>query len=168
MIILGIDPGSLATGYGVVDLRGNRARRLAAGCVRPQRQAPLPARLLAIHTAVGAVMAAHDVQAVAVESLFNARNARASLVLGHARGVILLAAAAAGLPVLDYSPREVKLALTGHGNATKEQVSWMVCRWLGLTSPPASLDESDALAVALCHGLRAAAPAARAARGGAP
>ena len=165
MVILGIDPGSRVTGYGVVESSGGRLRRLDAGRSRPDPRAPLAERLCVIHAAMAGVIAAHGPAEVAVESLFNARNARSSLVLGHARGVILLAAAQAGLPVSGYAPREVKLALTGTGTATKEQVRFMVCRWLGLKLDPSSLDESDALAVALCHVLRRGSAAALAGRG---
>ncbi len=165
MVILGIDPGSLATGYGVVESRAGRLRRLASGCVRPDPKAPLAARLCVIHDALREVIAAHGPTAMAVESVFNARNARSSLVLGHARGVILLAGAGSGLAVADYSPREIKLALTGNGAATKDQVRWMVSRWLGLREVPGSLDESDGLAVAVCHALRGAARAAVAGEG---
>jgi len=165
MVILGIDPGSRVTGCGVVESRGGRLRRIAAERVRPDPRAPLPERLRVIHEAVAALITAHTPAEMAVESLFNARNAHSSLVLGHARGVILLAGAQQGLPITGYAPREVKLALTGTGSATKEQVRFMVCRWLGLAREPDSLDESDALAVALCHALRRGSPAAAGGRG---
>lgn len=151
MIVLGIDPGSLITGYGVIAADGGRWRCLAGGRIRPEPRAPLSERLRAIHEAVLDVIAAHTPAILAVESVFNARNARSSLVLGHARGVVLLAGALRGLPVAEYSPREIKSAITGNGGATKEQVQYMVRRLLGLRADPSSLDESDALAVALCH-----------------
>jgi len=149
VIILGVDPGSHATGYGVIST-GPVVRMLAGGVIRANRGAPLCERLLAIHTELSAVIDRHDPVAIAVEDLFNARNAKSSLILGHARGVILLAGAAAGLTVAEYAPREVKKALTGNGAASKEQVRFMVMRLLSLQeSPP--LDQSDALAVALAH-----------------
>ena len=153
MIVLGIDPGSVTTGYGVIDT-GPVVRMLDGGVIRCDGRQALPERLQRIHAAVADVVARHRPQVMAVENLFNARNARSSLVLGHARGVILLAGAAAGLEVVEYAPREVKLALTGNGAAAKEQVRFMVMRLLGLReSPP--LDQSDALAVALAYQGRA-------------
>ncbi|MCB1183881.1 crossover junction endodeoxyribonuclease RuvC [bacterium] len=149
MIILGVDPGSHATGYGVIDT-GPVVRMVAGGVIRTPAGAPLSERLLTIHEELTAVIAAHAPMQMAVEDLFNAKNARSSLVLGHARGVILLAGARAGLAVSEYAPREVKQALTGNGAATKEQVRFMVMRLLGLGQEP-PLDLSDALAVALAH-----------------
>jgi len=153
MIVLGVDPGSHATGYGVI-ATGPVVRMLAGGVIRAARNAPLAERLLAIHTALSEVIAEHGPDAMAVEDLFNAKNPRSSLILGHARGAILLAGAQAGLAVAEYAPREIKLALTGNGAAAKEQVRFMVMRLLALkTEPP--LDQSDALAVALAHAGRA-------------
>ena len=149
MIILGVDPGSHATGYGVIST-GPVVRSLGGGVIRAVKSAPLSDRLLAIHTELTQVIDRYGPMAMAVEDLFNAKNARSSLILGHARGVILLAGSSAGLSVAEYAPREVKKALTGNGAATKEQVRFMVMRLLGLKeSPP--LDMSDALAVALTH-----------------
>jgi crossover junction endodeoxyribonuclease RuvC len=152
LIVLGIDPGSHATGYGVVSTEPV-ARLLAGGVIRTSARATLPERLLEIHQGVSAILAEHPVAAMAVENLFNAKNARSSLILGHARGVILLAGAEAGLTVGEYAPREVKQALTGNGAATKEQVRFMVMRLLNLKEEP-PLDMSDALAVALSHASR--------------
>jgi crossover junction endodeoxyribonuclease RuvC len=152
MLVLGVDPGSHATGYGVI-ATGGTARRVAGGVVRPPAGAGLPERLLAIHEELCRVLAAHGPVEMAVESLFNARNARSSLILGHARGVVLLVGARHGLPVAEYTPGEIKKALTGNGGAGKEQVRFMVRRCLGLAEDP-PLDESDALAVALCHAAR--------------
>jgi crossover junction endodeoxyribonuclease RuvC len=149
VIILGVDPGSHATGFGVVRT-GPVARMLAGGVIRTAARDELPARLLAISTALDEVIAANRPDAMAVEDLFNARNPRSALILGHARGVILLAGARAGLPVHAYAPRDVKQALTGNGGATKEQVRFMVMRLLGLAQEP-PLDQSDALAVALAY-----------------
>jgi crossover junction endodeoxyribonuclease RuvC len=152
MIVLGVDPGSHATGYGVI-ATGETVRMVAGGVVRPPASAGLPERLLAIYEALRDVLAMHEPTEMAVESLFNARNARSSLILGHARGVVLLAGARRGVPVAEYTPGEIKKALTGNGNASKEQVRFMVRRCLGLHSDP-PLDQSDALAVALCHTAR--------------
>ena len=149
MIILGVDPGSHATGYGVIET-GPVVRMLGGGVIRCKRQAPLAERLVTIHTELTAAIDRHNPDAMAVEDLFNAKNARSSLILGHARGVILLAGAAAGLPLAEYAPREVKQAVTGNGAATKEQVRFMVMRLLALKEEP-PLDQSDALAVALAY-----------------
>jgi crossover junction endodeoxyribonuclease RuvC len=149
MIILGVDPGSHATGYGVISTEPV-VRLVAGGVIRATARAPLAERLLTIHTVLTEVIHEHAPDQMAVEDLFNAKNARSSLILGHARGVILLAGAVAGLTVAEYAPREVKQALTGSGAATKEQVRFMVMRLLGLKEEP-PLDLSDALAVALTH-----------------
>jgi len=153
VIVLGVDPGSLATGYGVVST-GPVVRMLAGGVIRTRSQAPLAERLLTIYTSLTEVIAANDPDVMAVEALFNARNPRSSLILGHARGAILLAGAQAGLAVSEYAPREVKQAVTGNGAAAKEQVRFMVMRLLRLQQEP-PLDQSDALAVALAHSGRA-------------
>jgi len=153
MIVLGVDPGSHATGYGVI-ATGPVARMVAGGVIRARREAPLAERLMAIHEALAAVIAEHNPTAMAVEDLFNAKNPRSSLILSHARGVILLTGAQAGLAVAEYAPREIKQALTGNGAAAKEQVRFMVMRLLRLKDEP-PLDQSDALAVALAHAGRA-------------
>jgi crossover junction endodeoxyribonuclease RuvC len=148
--ILGIDPGSLVTGYGVVERSGADVRHVAHGTLRPPRAAGLAARLAAIHEGIREVIAAHRPDGVVVEQVFVASNARAALVLGQARGVALAAAAAAGLAVEELSPQEVKRAVAGHGAAPKAQVQRMVQRLLALRSAPAQ-DAADALAAALCR-----------------
>lgn len=164
MHVLGIDPGSRVTGWGLI-ATAPALRCVEGGVIRPDGELTLPARLAAIHAAVAEVLARHTPEAMVVESLFNARNAHSSLVLGHARGVILLAGAQAGLEVAEYAPGEIKRAVTGNGQATKEQVRFMVMRLLGLREVP-PLDQSDALAAALAHASRLRAPlAARAVKG---
>jgi crossover junction endodeoxyribonuclease RuvC len=149
MIVLGVDPGSHTTGYGVISTRP-RLGMLAGGVIRTAADQALAERLRIIHDGIAAVLAEHRPDAMAVENLFNARNARASLILGHARGVVLLAGACAALNVAEYTPGEVKKAVTGNGGAAKEQVRFMVMRLLALReSPP--LDQSDALAVAIAY-----------------
>jgi crossover junction endodeoxyribonuclease RuvC len=161
--ILGIDPGSHATGWGVIQALPT-LQYLASGVIRPGRDLGLPARLFRIHEDLVAVIAQHAPQVMAVEDLFNARNARSALVLGHARGAVLLAGARCGLTIQEYAPAVVKQALTGNGRAGKEQVRFMVQRLLRLQASPA-LDESDALAVALAHQGRGRLPALPAGRG---
>jgi len=155
MRILGIDPGSSVTGYGVVEVRGGRLRCLAHGTVVPPRGAALPVRLAALHAALGDVLRDHAPAGVVVEQVFVAASPRAALVLGHARGVALAAAAAAGLPVFEYGARTIKQAVAGHGAAGKPEVQRMVGLLLRLEAPPVP-DAADALAAAICH-LRAAA-----------
>jgi crossover junction endodeoxyribonuclease RuvC len=168
--IIGIDPGSRATGYGVVDLQGAKLSRVASGVIRPDPARPLGERLAAIYEGLAGVIAATRPERAAVESVFAAKNARAALMLGQARGVALLACGIARLDAAEYSPMQVKLAVTGHGAASKEQVQRMVERLLVLASLGAA-DEADALAVAVCHahsaprGGRRAAGAALGSRG---
>lgn len=149
MRILGIDPGSRVTGFGIIDSDGSRSRHVASGCVRTAGD-DLPARLGEIYRELHAVIAAHGPQQVAVEQVFMARNASAALKLGQARGAAIVAAVDHRLPVYEYSAREVKQALVGKGSAEKEQVQYMVQLLLGLQGGM-PLDESDALAIALCH-----------------
>lgn len=150
MRILGIDPGSLVTGYGVVERRGAAVVHVAHGTLRPPREAKLAARLAAIHEGIRHVIAAHRPDLVVIEQVFVAANVRAALVLGQARGVALAAASGAGLTVDELSPQEVKRAVVGSGAARKAQVQRMVQRLLTLESAPAQ-DAADALAAALCR-----------------
>ena len=150
MRILGVDPGTRATGYGLVDLEGSRLSRVAGGVIRPG-EGPLGQRLAGIQARLAAVIEEFSPDCTAVEGVFASRNARSALTLGHARGVALAVLAASGLEPGEYSPAQVKLAVVGHGSAAKSQVQRMVQRLLGLVElPPA--DEADALAVAICHG----------------
>lgn len=152
MIILGIDPGTATTGYGVIAFRSGRSSRvLDYGPIRTASSTPLPARLNTIHTEISRLIGLHRPDVVAVEALFFSRNASSALAVGQARGVGLLAAAQAGLPVFEYTPQQVKQAVTGQGNAAKEQVGYMVKLLLTLTEIPTPDDVADALAVALCH-----------------
>ncbi len=151
MLILGIDPGSGSTGYGVVESRGGRLRALAHGTIVPPRGLLFLDRLPYIATAVETLVRRVAPDGAAVEDVFHARNSRVALQLGHVRGAALLPLLAAGVPVHEYSPRLVKKAVTGNGAAEKEQVRRMVCLLLRLEDSPLSLDASDALAVAICH-----------------
>jgi crossover junction endodeoxyribonuclease RuvC len=152
VIVLGIDPGAAATGYGVVARAGDGAISLIeCGVVRTDPKTPLAARLREIYDGIGDVLSRHRVDVMAVEGVFYAKNARSSIILGHARGVALLAATLRELPVFEYAPAEVKNAVVGSGRATKEQVQFMVQRTLRLRTPPAPSDAADGVAVALCH-----------------
>ena len=159
MRILGVDPGSRATGYGVVELEGSRLRRVAGGVIRPG-EGSLGQRLADIQARLAAVIEEFGPDCTAVEGVFAGRNARSALTLGHARGVALAVLAASGLETGEYSPAQVKLAVVGHGSAAKLQVQRMVQRLLGLVEPPTA-DEADALAVAICHGHSQAGRAGR-------
>jgi crossover junction endodeoxyribonuclease RuvC len=149
--IFGIDPGSVRTGYGCIDSDGSRHRLVTCGAIAAPPRLPFPERLHAIHTALAALLEECRPDGVAVESLFNAVNARAALQLGHARGVALLAATQAHVPIAEYSPAEVKRAVVGYGRAEKTQVAYMIRLLLGLNDAPQPADVSDALAVAICH-----------------
>ena len=157
MRVLGIDPGSNATGYGVVAVEGSSLRRVGGGTIRARGET-LGERLVHLQRELERAIAALAPEAAALETVFTARNARSALVLGHARGVALAACAGAGLGTGEYTPQQVKVAVTGHGRAEKPQVMKMVQRLLGLAAAPAS-DEADALAVAICHGLSLRSPA---------
>jgi crossover junction endodeoxyribonuclease RuvC len=149
--IFGIDPGSERTGYGCVELTSSRHHLVACGHLSAPAGAAFPDKLKLIHAGLVRLMAAHRPDCVAVENIFHARNVRSALKLGHARGVALLAAAEAGLPIFEYTPAEVKRAVVGFGRAEKHQVQQMVKLLLGLESLPAPHDAADALAVAICH-----------------
>lgn len=150
MRILGIDPGTRATGFGVVELEGSRLWRVAGGVIRPRAE-DLASRLHELHARLEVIVRESSPDRAALEAVFAARNPRAALLLGHARGVALAACAAAGLAPAEYPPVRIKRAVVGYGNASKCQVQRMVQRLLGLTAPP-PVDEADALAVAICHG----------------
>jgi crossover junction endodeoxyribonuclease RuvC len=168
--IFGIDPGSVRTGFGCIETDGSRSRLIACGAITLPARALFPDKLLSIHARLAELLTAHRPDCVVIESLFHAVNARSALQLGHARGVALLAARQAGLPVVEYTPARVKQTVTGYGRAEKPQVQEMVRMLLGLRVRPSPLDASDALAVALCHvhhqSASAATPPTRARRGG--
>ena len=151
MKVFGIDPGSIRTGYGCVESDGGRHRLVACGVVTASPRDGLPAQLLAIHRQLTRLLAEHRPECVAVESVFHAVNVRSALVLGHARGVALLAAVEGGYPVAEYTPALIKQAVVGYGRAEKPQVQEMVRILLGLSTVPEPHDAADALAVAICH-----------------
>jgi crossover junction endodeoxyribonuclease RuvC len=148
MRILGIDPGSSATGYGVIERREGKLVHVAHGVVRPLAGTPLASRLDQLYTTVSDVIAQHLPDCSVVEEVFVAASPRSALVLGQARGAILAAVARAGVPVNEYTPTRIKRSVTGNGRATKQQVKSMVKRLLSLDRVPAS-DAADALAAAI-------------------
>jgi len=147
--ILGIDPGSRVTGYGVIDVRRGKSVYVASGCIRTT-YADVPQRLGEIYEGIASLIVDHAPDAVAIEQVFMARNASSALKLGQARGAALAAVVMVGLPVAEYAARRVKQAVTGTGGASKGQVQHMVCRLLNLSASP-SADAADALAIAICH-----------------
>ncbi len=151
MRVLGVDPGSRYLGYGVVDARAGLVQHVASGVVKADARAPLHERLELIFTELTRVIGAFGPEAVAVEGVFTHKNARSALVLGHARGVALLAAAQARLGVFEYAPARVKKSVGAGGNDSKDAVARMVERLLRLPAPLERADAYDALAVALCH-----------------
>jgi len=156
VIVLGIDPGTAVTGYGVVRARSaGGAELLECGVIRTKASEPLAARLENIYEGVRELIARHQPQAMAVEDVFYAKNVRTTVVLGHARGVVLLAGQQAGVDIHEYPPAEIKKAVTGSGAATKEQVQFMVTKLLRLKSAPQPADASDGVAAALACVLRA-------------
>lgn len=160
-VVLGVDPGTAVTGYGVVARSGGGAvSLLECGVVRTRSSDPLADRLREIHEGVGEVIERHRPDCVAVEAVFFGKNARSSLVLGHARGAILLAAALREVEVVEYPASEVKSAVVGAGRATKDQVGRMVQHLLRLREVPRPHDAADGVAVALCHCFRGFGPAA--------
>jgi crossover junction endodeoxyribonuclease RuvC len=149
VIVLGIDPGTAALGYGIVESKSGRLRMVDSGCLVTKPHAALPQRLLAIHALLDELIALHQPDLVAVERLFFSRNVQTAFAVGQARGVVLLAAAQGEVPVREATPSEVKVAVTGHGRAEKDQVGRMVAVCLGLAEPPRPDDTADALAVAI-------------------
>ncbi len=150
MRILGIDPGSSITGYGIVEIREGKVHHLDNGGIIPRAKLHYSKRLDHIFTNLTEIIADHKPDAVAIENIFFAKNAKSALVLGQARGVALLAAVRAGLEIFEYAPTEVKQAVVGNGRATKHQVQSMVKAILNLKEI-AMEDASDALAIAICH-----------------
>lgn len=149
MIVLGIDPGTAALGYGIVESTRGRIREVDHGCLETSPDVSLPERLLAIHALVDELLASHQPAVVAVERLFFSKNVQTAFGVGQARGVVLLAAAQHGVPVREATPNEVKSAIAGYGAADKEQVQRMVQMVLGMADRPRPDDAADALAIAV-------------------
>lgn len=151
MLVLGIDPGTAITGYGLVREDDTGLALVDCGAITTPAGQPLPTRLQTIYRALAVITSAHQPDAVAVEELFFSRNVRTALSVGHARGVTLLALADAGLDIHEYKPLEVKQAVAGYGGADKRQVQEMVRMILNLDQVPQPDDAADAVAVAVCH-----------------
>lgn len=165
MRVMGIDPGSACTGYGIVEEVDRQLRAVSWGSIRCSPKQTFPERLKRIHDELVRVIREFSPDSVAVEDLFFASNAKSALKLGQTRGVTLLAAMVAEKPIAEYSPLEVKQSVVGYGRAEKEQVRTMVTALLKLKEPPEPLDAADALAIAICH-IHAAKTKARLKAGG--
>jgi len=150
MLVLGVDPGSNVTGFGLVEKKNNHLACVHSGFIRPSGNAPFHQRIHHIFVEIGKVMRCYGPHEMAIEDLFYAKNVKSSLKLGHARGAVLVAAVQNGVGIFEYSPLEIKKSVVGYGRATKEQVRAMVQVILKLKSDLA-LDTSDALAAAICH-----------------
>ena len=150
-VVLGIDPGTASTGFGVIEARGGRLRALSGGVISTKPHDPLERRLAAISGSLEELIAKHGPCALAVEDIFFGRNVRTAFAVGQARGAVLAAAGARDVPCFGYTPQAVKLAVCGHGGARKDQVQRMVAALLGLEQPPSSDHVADALALAICH-----------------
>jgi crossover junction endodeoxyribonuclease RuvC len=151
VVVLGIDPGTAHTGYGVVLARGGHLAALDGGVIGTRAAEPLERRLARIHARICDLIARHRPTAMAVEELFFGQNARTAFAVGQARGVVVLAAGMAGVPCFSYTPQTVKQAVCGSGGAGKDQVQRMVGVLLSLQEPPQPDHAADALAVAICH-----------------
>jgi crossover junction endodeoxyribonuclease RuvC len=151
LLVLGIDPGTATTGYGLIETDGQEMRFREAGVFRSSSSLPLPSRIRTLCAQLDTLLDGCQPAGVAMEGIFHGRNVRSALTMAHVRGAFLLSLVRRGLEVSEYTPAEVKKALTGHGVAAKEQVREMVRRLLGLEEMSVSLDASDALALAICH-----------------
>lgn len=149
--MLGIDPGTAITGYGIIEECGQQLTALASGVIRTGSDQTTPARLQAIHRQISQLAREWQPDEAAVEELFFSRNVRTAMKVGQARGVVILALADAGVEVAEYTPLSIKQAVTGYGSADKTQMQEMVKMLLGLSAPPRPDDAADALAVAICH-----------------
>ena len=152
MRILGIDPGIAIVGYGVVDKEGNSYKTIAYDAVTTRAHTPLPERLEKVYQGINEIIKTYKPDAMSIEELFFNNNAKTALTVGQARGVIILAAVQNNLPVYEYTPLQVKQALTGYGRASKTQIQQMMKSMLGLSEIPKPDDVADALAIAVCHG----------------
>ena len=151
MIILGVDPGTLITGFGIIESTNGKMKVLAFDAIRNDSSTSMPLRLKRIYDALSEAIARYHPDQLAIETAFYGKNAQSALKLGHARGVAMLAAVAREIPTSEYSPREVKKAIVGRGSASKHQVQYMVQSLLHMKETPRYYDITDALAVAVCH-----------------
>ncbi|MDO4582182.1 MAG: crossover junction endodeoxyribonuclease RuvC [Bacillota bacterium] len=150
MIIMGLDPGTAITGYGVIEAAAGKYRALSYGCLRTDSKLAMPQRLLSLYQQLAALIQEHQPEQIAVEQLFFNKNITTAVPVGQARGVLLLCAAQQGIALAEYTPLEVKQALTGYGRADKQQIQYMISRLLNIETPKPD-DAADALAIAITH-----------------
>ena len=158
MIILGVDPGTLIAGYGVIERRGNHISVLHVGVIKNDSSVSMPLRLRNIYSTLCSVIDKFHPDEFAIETAFYSKNAQSALKIGQARGVAILAGVNHEIPVTEYSPREIKKSVTGKGAASKEQVQYMMMTMLNLKAKPKHFDSTDALAVAVCHTFKISSP----------
>ena len=151
MIILGIDPGLVITGYGIIRVRNNNFELIDFGTIVPENNKPLSQRLNVIYEDVLYILNKYNPSVMAIEEVFFGKNVKSALLLGHARGVPMVCASIHKIPVFEYSARKVKQSITGNGNAHKSQVKYMISKEFNINNDNFSSDASDALAIALCH-----------------
>ncbi len=151
MRVLGIDPGLRCTGYGVVEFKGSKSKVIQFGTIKTDATNSFARRLQTVYDDISEVIQIYSPDEFAIEEAFYSKNARTALQLGHVRGVAMLAAVHEDMPVTEYSAKKIKMAITGRGSATKQQVQYMVTHILKLADPPEPKDASDALACAICH-----------------
>ncbi|MBT5386189.1 MAG: crossover junction endodeoxyribonuclease RuvC [Candidatus Marinimicrobia bacterium] len=149
--MIGVDPGLSITGFGILDYKGGQIRTVAFGTIKPPVKESLANRLEYLNSHMTELLEKFEPNDFAIEDTFFSQNVKSALLLGQARGVLLLAAASKGIPTMDYSPRKVKQSVVGNGAADKKQVQYMVQQILEMKEPPKPLDVSDALAIGLCH-----------------
>ena len=149
--VIGVDPGLTITGFGILDYKGGQIRTVAFGTIKPPAKESLANRLEYLNNHMTELLEKFEPNAFAIEDTFFSQNVKSALLLGQARGVLLLAAASKGIPSMDYAPRKVKQSVVGNGAADKTQVQYMVQQILKMDEPPKPLDVSDALAIGLCH-----------------
>ena len=151
MRVLGIDPSIRRTGYGIIDFAGDKLALVDHGTISPPTDADMAVRLAVLYDDVMELIKTHQPDEMAIEEAFYGVNVKSAFILGQARGAAMLCGAHHHLPIGEYAPRKIKLAATGNGNASKEQVQFMVQQQLNLSDPPQPHDAADALAVAICH-----------------
>ncbi len=161
MRIIGIDPGTLFTGYGIIDFTNNEIKHVVSGVIKIQAFKEQAKRLEVIYSEISSVIKKYKPQEFALETAFYGKNVQSTLKIGYARGVSMLVAIHNNLPMKEYSPREVKKAVVGNGAASKNQVQFMIKKLLCLNNPKIKFDESDALAVAVCHAFKIISPTKR-------
>lgn len=158
MIILGIDPGTTTTGYGIIKYQNNTFTKITSGIIKLSSSNPIPARLKTIYDSLDKLFKTYKPDEFAIETAFYGKNVQSAMKIGYARGVSILAAGHNNIPTSEYSPREVKKSIVGRGSATKEQVSYMIKTFLVIDNENMKTDETDALAIALCHAFRMKTP----------